>query len=123
MDFKQEDLISRALNPSFVQNLLEKSWAFDIGRQILELDYLVEIEMPHYTGHRLKPQVRKSMASKYLRFNRLPNEAEELDSSSLSTVEKMSLDTSIQLKALLGNQEALSFAHILPHYPIPGLYY
>ena len=49
------------------------------GREVLELDCIVELELSDYRGNRLSPQKKNSLVDLYSGRNRLPREVSLLD--------------------------------------------
>jgi len=72
MGYMPQDLISTALQPSIVNTAQSSQNYSDIGREILELSYSVEIELPNYKGNKLNPQVRSILGNRYFARFRLP---------------------------------------------------
>ena len=112
------DLISTALQPSMVNSLQSSNNYTDIGREILELDYLIEIEIPEYEGHRLKPETRMALVSKHFSRHRCPQDVKGINS--LTRQERLTMEVENKLQCLLGKKDAVACTHILPQCPSPG---
>ncbi|XP_076054954.1 FAST kinase domain-containing protein 5, mitochondrial [Oratosquilla oratoria] len=110
------DLISAALQPSMLNHLQMSQNYSDMGREVNELDWSLEIEGPaNYQGYRLDPKMRASITKKYL--GRLPSPS----SKGLTHQERLTLEINDKLGAMLGNDSCTKIAHVLPHNQIPDI--
>lgn len=110
------DLISAALQPSML-NLLSKSQHYsNMGREVNELDWTLEIEGPAgYQGYRLEPDHRSQLAKKYCA--RIPSKG----AKDQTHQEKLLLEVQEKLGAMLGGLQFVTVTNVLPHVQTPDL--
>lgn len=116
LGFFPQDLISAALQPSMLKLLSMSRHYSDMGREVSELEWAMEIEgPPNYRGYRLNPDLREKLTKDYL--GKLPVGP----SKSLTHQERLLLEVKEKLAAMLGGHEFLTITHSLPHIQTPDL--
>ncbi|XP_068225597.1 FAST kinase domain-containing protein 5, mitochondrial [Palaemon carinicauda] len=110
------DLISASLQPSML-NLLSKTTHYsDMGREVNELDWALQIEGPAaYPGYRLDPEHRIELTKKYVA--RIPSRS----ARDLTHQEKLILEVQEKLAAILGGTDFIAISNVLPHIQTPDL--
>ncbi|XP_018015637.1 FAST kinase domain-containing protein 5, mitochondrial isoform X2 [Hyalella azteca] len=125
MGFFPNDLISTALQPDFITCVSSNSDNYlDIGREIMELDYTVEIDSPaNYKGHRLDRSFRDNLLKTYNSRWRLPAEALAIKDPQppVTHNERFIVDVHDKLGLLLGGDDRVITSFILPHVSIPDI--
>jgi len=110
------DLLSVALHPRMIEaTQLNHNYA-DIGREVLELDCIVELELSDYRGNRLSPLKKNSLVDLYSGRNRLPR---EVAFSEQTHQEKLTNVVEEKLQTLLGVEASTTF--ILTHASLPDI--
>ncbi|XP_027228718.1 FAST kinase domain-containing protein 5, mitochondrial [Penaeus vannamei] len=110
------DLISAALQPSMLSLLSMNQHYSDMGREVNELDWSLEIEGPaKYPGFRLNPDLRCQLTKKYL--GRIPLATSKM----LTHQERLILEVQDKLGALLGGEQYVTASLVLPHVQTPDL--
>lgn len=123
MGYYPQDLVSAALQPSMVK-MLQTSTYQDIGRELMELDFNVEIDQPaKYKGSRLTPEVRTRLLQHFGKRSRLPAEvaAQKLPHPPITHQERLTMEMEEKLRWLLGGNDKVTTAFILPHLSNPGM--
>uniref|UniRef100_A0A2P2I2P3 FAST kinase domain-containing protein 5 n=1 Tax=Hirondellea gigas TaxID=1518452 RepID=A0A2P2I2P3_9CRUS len=119
MGILPHDLISSALQPSFVKSLGKASNYEDIGREVMELDCILDLEdVRNYKGHRLDPALKDNLLQIYFDRSRLPRDATR---AQLTHNETLTIDIEDKLAALLGGPDRVTTTFIFPHVSLPDI--
>ncbi|XP_076340005.1 FAST kinase domain-containing protein 5, mitochondrial isoform X2 [Tachypleus tridentatus] len=110
-----EKLLSKALDPTFLTLLQEKTM-FSMSRELITLDYCVEIEYPQYCG----PCLNREDFIETIKNNvgKIP----ETGSPDLTRQEKFTLDLKNDLVSILGGEHYINVTHALPHFYNPDIF-
>lgn len=110
------DLISAALQPSMLSLLSKNTNYSDMGREVNELDWALELEGPAgYPGYRLDPESRAELTKKYIA--RVPSRS----TRDPTHQEKLILEVQDKLAAMLGGTNFVTITNVLPHVQTPDL--
>lgn len=124
MAYLPSDLISTALHPIMLKSMENIQNYSDIGREVMELDCMLDIEAPAgYRGNRLEQRKKQELVATYARRCRLPRDAvnNPRPGSSVAThQEKLTVGIEDKLMALLDGPEKLTTSFILPYTSMPG---
>ncbi|KAF2365448.1 FAST kinase-like protein subdomain 2 [Trinorchestia longiramus] len=123
MNFYASDLLSRALHPSMVESLQKVRNYGDIQRELMELDFALDIDYIQYEGNRLDPALREKLLKFFHTRSRLPQEALEVQDprSPVTHNERFISDIADKLVWLLGGEDKITTSFILPHFSIPDI--
>ncbi|KAL7646965.1 UNVERIFIED_CONTAM: hypothetical protein RMT77_002222 [Armadillidium vulgare] len=113
------DLISAALQPSiteFLKDDMRNMGENSIGRELNELNWSVKIELPSfYLGYTLNPKDSKELTERFM--GRIPSGKKK----DCTHQERLLLDIQTKIAAMVGREEIVEPAIILPHFSLPDL--